>query len=283
VALRKKGDDAGALALFEQAYAAQRSPRAAAQMALAHQALGHWARAEENLVEALGAVNDAWIDRNRPYLEESLVAVRRHLGWLEVTSNVTGAEVRVEAELVGRLPLDHPLRVAAGDFTVEVRAPGYAGIQRSVHVDPGARALAAFEFVARAAASEAPERDVSRVPSEASYGHEAAWMLFGGAGALLLVGIGGAVTREWEARIYNDDSQCGPSGGLSRSARCGTNRDIGSAAETVAIVALAGAGLAAAAGGALLFFDRRRPGPTPAARAFGCGVVSAGVVCDGAF
>jgi hypothetical protein len=293
VTLRKQGDDASALAVFEQAYSLRRSPRAAAQMALANQALGQWVRAEPGLVEALGATGDAWVDRNRPYLEESLVAVRAHLGWLAVESNAAGAEVWIGSKLAGRLPLDAPLRVAAGDLVAMVRAPGYTEVQRTLHVDAGERALAAFTFVgpSEAAASPIPPEpasvgtpapvigDEKRLPPSR---HKAAWLTLVGAGALGLVGVGALVTREWEARIYDDDARCGPAGGLSRYARCGTNRDIGSAAQTVAAIALTGSAVAGVTGGVLLLGGSRRD-PSPAAVSLGCSLAAQGIVCDGAF
>src|SRR3979409_1225623 len=90
VRLRREGDDAGALAAFERAYGLVPSPRALGQIALAHQALGHWLEAEHGLVEALRISSDAWVARNRAYLEESLAAARAHLAWLDVDCNVVG-------------------------------------------------------------------------------------------------------------------------------------------------------------------------------------------------
>jgi hypothetical protein len=74
----------------------------------------------------------------------------------------------------------------------------------------------------------------------------------GAAGVLALLGTGAIVTREWEAGIYNDDSKCAPLGGESRYARCGVNRDIGSAAQTIAVSAFIGTGLSAVLAGVLL-------------------------------
>jgi hypothetical protein len=101
--LRKEGRDAEALGTFERAYAQHPSPRAAAQMALAHHALAQWREAERGLVAALDSREDPWIARNRVYLEESLTVVQAHLAWLEVDSNVAGAEVWVDGAPRGRL------------------------------------------------------------------------------------------------------------------------------------------------------------------------------------
>jgi hypothetical protein len=94
---------------------------------------------------------------------------------------------------------------------------------------------------------------------------------------LLLVGAAAVVTREWEALIYNNDGQCGPTPGLSRSARCGTNRDIGMATETIADVALVGAGIAAAASGLLFVMGSGRLAPK--AGIVACGLDGPGMAC----
>jgi hypothetical protein len=53
IELRKKGEDEAARREFETAYAAAKSPRAAAQLGFAEQAIGDWASAEVHVMEAL--------------------------------------------------------------------------------------------------------------------------------------------------------------------------------------------------------------------------------------
>src|SRR5947209_3601580 len=64
VDLRKQGRDMDALEEFRKAYAAARSPRALAQIALAEQALGRWVDAESDLDQALASKSDPWIRKN---------------------------------------------------------------------------------------------------------------------------------------------------------------------------------------------------------------------------
>ncbi len=285
--LRKQGRDAEALAMFEQAYAKHASPRAVAQIALAHHALAQWREAERGLIDGLRSTDDAWIERNLAYLEESLRVVQAHLAWLDVESDVVGAEVWVGGELSGRLPLAEPLRIVAGDVAVEVRATGYATMGRTLQVTASARVLSVFAFGAvpvpeRPAPQEAPA--LPRLPAGLtnSRSRTAAWATLAGAGALGVVGIGGLVTREVEADIWNDDSKCLPPPGQSRYSRCGANRDIGLAAQTIAIGAFVGAGLAAAVSGVLLL-RIPRSAPAPATGTAGCFVVGPGFECRGAF
>jgi tetratricopeptide (TPR) repeat protein len=287
VALRRIGRDAEALAAFERANALRPSARAAAQIALAHQALAQWREAERGLVEALGNLDDSWVARNREHLEHSLAAVGAHLAWLEVESNVAGAQVWIGGELFGGLPLDRPTRIAAGEVTVELRAPGYAPIQHTFQVEAKSQAHASFTFVTQSAAQPHLSADDSRVAPPAalrptSARRTAGWFSLAGAGGLLLAGIAGAVTREWEARIYNDDSKCAPAGNRSRYELCGTNQDIGSAAQTIAIVAFVGSGVAGVASGVLLL-GTSRSAPAPTMGRIDCTLAGLGLSCLGAF
>src|SRR5258707_14137266 len=71
VALRQRGDDEAALAELRQAYDMGHGARAQGQVALAEQALGHWADAERDLTAALASASDPWGARNRVVLETS--------------------------------------------------------------------------------------------------------------------------------------------------------------------------------------------------------------------
>jgi hypothetical protein len=309
LAFRKLGQDSDALAAFEHAYAQHPSPRAAAQVALARQALAHWREAERGLLEALHAKDDPWITRYRAELDQSLAAVQAHLASLEVECNVDGAEVWVQRELQGHTPLGRPMRVDAGDVSVELRAPN-ATIQRVLHIDAGSQVHATFTFVASPLGpspplttppsadvpSASPERgrasgDTGGAPFPAGHSPTGSQAKTGGyialaaAGGLALVGIAGLSTREVEASIYNDDARCAPivvgNMVLSRYNRCGTNRDIGSAALTIGVASLVGAGVAGILSAVLL----AQPSALFATRktAAGCAVTVAGFACHGLF
>jgi serine/threonine protein kinase len=79
VEARLQGDDDAALAAFREAHAlAPELGRTAAQLGLAHQALGAWRQAEPLLTRAL-ASDDPWVAEHREALEGSLAVVREHL------------------------------------------------------------------------------------------------------------------------------------------------------------------------------------------------------------
>ncbi|HEY8922921.1 MAG TPA: hypothetical protein VIU64_01000, partial [Polyangia bacterium] len=134
IALRESRNDVAALDAFRRAYDLEKGARALAQVALAEQALGRWVPAEADLAHALARTDDPWIGRNKGLLDQALAEIRGHLGSLQLTGGVPGAEVLVDGASVARLPLAEPLRVNAGRVMLEVRAAGYAPFARAVVV-----------------------------------------------------------------------------------------------------------------------------------------------------
>jgi hypothetical protein len=288
VELRTQRRDAEALEAFARALAIRSSARAVAQMALAHQALTHWKEAETGLTEALSSSADGWVVRNRMVLEESLAEVRAHLAWLEVESNAQDAELYVAGELCCRLPQAQPLRIVAGDVLVEVRAPAFPPLQRTLHAEPASHVHAVFTFDARPRSPRPVPTNDAVAPAPApisplpSPSRRLAWYALGAAGGFVLLGTGATITREWEAHIYNDDGQCAPSNGQPRYVRCNTNRELALTAQTVAIVAFGLAGAAAAVGGTLLLTSeggQPRVGGAP----LGCALWAVGFACRASF
>jgi hypothetical protein len=134
VELRKQGDERAALGILQQAYAAGPTPRAAGQLALAEQALGRWVAAEGHLNEALRSQDDPWVRKNHSSLTEALQTIQTHLGRVEVTGDPPGADVYIDGQPAGKLPLADPVRVAAGSVEVELRAPGFITSGKTVVV-----------------------------------------------------------------------------------------------------------------------------------------------------
>jgi len=281
VDLRAEGRDREALVEFERAFAAHRSARARAQIALAHQALGAWVEAEAGLVEALAAHDDTWIARNRAPLEEALAVVRRHLAWIEIESNVDGAELVIDGVPTGRLPQAQATRVVTGVHVVEVLATGFEPSRRRVDMDADARAHEVLTLVPvrRDATAPAPA-GAARAMDPPS--RTALWITVGSGGALTALGIGAQIARENSVAIYNDDSRC-RYGGVPRDDRCGTYRRSANAATIVMIAGYVGAGVAAIGAGVLLAMSS--PARAPRASYVRCGVGAGAwsLQCGGAF
>jgi hypothetical protein len=137
VELRRNGDDEGALALLVQAYGLARAPRTAGQLGLCEQALGRWAEAETYLTEALKAQDDPWVKKNRRTIEDALAVVKSHIARIEIQGDPQAAEVWVNGTLVGKLPLGSPVRVAAGEVEVELRAPNFVSEKKTMRLEAG--------------------------------------------------------------------------------------------------------------------------------------------------
>ena len=137
IELRKAHDDEGAAREFQKAYDQVHTPRAAGQLGLAEQALGRWEDAERHVGEALHATGDAWVVKNRAILDEALGAIQGHLARIEVIGDPEGADVSVNGRVVGKLPLQEAVRVSAGEVEVELHAPGYVPMQRTLTIVGG--------------------------------------------------------------------------------------------------------------------------------------------------
>jgi PEGA domain len=252
IELRRAGRDSEALAVFQRALAADGSPRTRAQVGLAEQALGFWVEAERDLSAALEAGKDAWFQQHQTALHRALEVIRAHLATLEVVANVSGAELWINGSRAGVLPLASPLRVVAGTMTVEVRAPGFETQTRSVEVAAQAQGRQVIELApmvapiqeTKAAGDVKPKEVLSRPPNGSENRsppekggslRTGAWVSLASA-VVLLAGSGVALlVRNTEAAAYNDDQRCFY-GRLTRDQRCGSYRNAGSVAQTIAVI-----------------------------------------------
>lgn len=150
VELRKHGQNAAALAEFQRAFAQTPSPRAAAQIALAQQALGEWEAAEEGLRAALAMHDDAWIERNRQPLTAALDTVQARLATLWIDCNVPGATLLVDGRTLGTAALGRSVRVRAGTLQIEARAPGRPAVHQEVEIAARAEQHVALSFAGTA-------------------------------------------------------------------------------------------------------------------------------------
>ena len=295
--LREEGRDAEALSLFERARELQPTPRADAQLALANQALGNWVAAERGLMAALGATGNPWVAQRAAILQKALATVREQLAWLEVETNLPGAEVSVNDKALGSTPLAGALRVPAGLVHLKVTAAGYAPVLRLVHVTAGERAHEALvlepdpgvrprpEEGRRAAAPAPPgvapdEENGASPPRSAT--RTLAWVALGGGVALVAGGAAATAVRESSVATWNDEAAC-LKGTATRAQTCSQYQ---STANTATVLAAAGY----ATGGALaltslILFLRAPRAPPPLAQAFAprCGVGVLAVSCEGTF
>lgn len=282
--LREKRDDGGALAEFKRAYQLSKSGRALAQIALAEQALGRWVDAQTNLTQALERADDPWIARNEKLLRQALTSIKGHTGTLEITGAVPGAEILINDEKVGTFPTPAVL-VPAGSVALEVRAPGYLPVVRTVLIP--ARGLARERIVLVAAPAAAtvaaaaeptetpataspaisttvPTISASAAPAESGAGWSnrkkvGAGIAAGGA-ASLAVGIALQIVREQRAGAFNNE-HCGVTGSLiTGPTDCHSRYDGVQNAEKLAIAGFIGAAVLGGLGTYLFLSGGNTPG-----------------------
>jgi len=166
VELRKVGKDREALAVFQQAVEAARTPRGLGQLGLCEHALGMWIEAEAHLKEALAQERDPWIGKNGGKLRQDLARVQDKIGSIDVWGTPAGARVSVDGHQAATLPLAAPIRALVGGHAVTVEAPGFVPEIRTVTVAAGA---ASREHVALAASAPPPvEKSEHARPPRAS-------------------------------------------------------------------------------------------------------------------
>lgn len=299
IELRKQGKDQDALEVFRRAQALAPTPRAAAQLGFAEQALGRWVDAYEHVDDALHAANDPWIAKNRPVLESSLATIRKHVGEVEILGEPGGAEVRVDGRPQGTLPLNRRIRAAAGTISVEVRAAGFLPVTRAVVVTPEELVretiiLQPVTSLPPAAATGETARtagdvELGRAPTSAEasrpWARPLAWAGVVGAGVFVAAGGIALGIRESKAQWFSDSAHACDENTPSRGAAgCKDAYDTGHTAGNLAIVSFAAAG-AVAIGAAVLFYASGPHGDAghPTAVSFACGPTGAaagfGMVC----
>jgi hypothetical protein len=106
-------------------------------MGLAEQALKLWVEADKHLAEALQGRADPWIKKNRVVLEQQRRAVATHVGRVVVGGEPAGANVFLNGQNAGTIPLRDPVTVPPGPVRVEVRSPGYVSTSMSLIVAAG--------------------------------------------------------------------------------------------------------------------------------------------------
>jgi len=240
--LRRSGRSADALALFRRAYEVAPSPRALGQMGLVESSLQLWADAEAHLGAALATPNDAWVHRNRQFLDQARDRTKEHMGELVITGP-PGTKVSLGERAIGALPLAAPVRLVEGDIAISATSDGYRPFSLDLSIRGGARAAVSIVLERIDLAAHDPENG-PEIHDPASIAPPARrWRLW--TGMTLAVAGAGALTWgiAWIALDGRRDCGGGP------PAACATTYDT----RTPGILLAVGGGALALAGGALLY------------------------------
>jgi hypothetical protein len=292
IELRRAGRNREALASFEKACELDPNPRAIAQAALAHQALGDWVEAEQGLESALTSADDPWIVKFRDVLEGALAIIRSHLGWLDVQTNVATGELVLDGGAAHyELPLAPRIRVLAKKLDFELRSPGRPPFQRTIDVAPGEEVHVAVALDAQApaplgpspVAPAAPAPDVA--PRSDSEGMQMrrleGYVAIGVAVASAAAGIVAWRVRENQVAVFNDNSRC-LLGTMTREQQCGAQARAANVALGAELGAFAIAGVGAGLG-AWLLWPSAAPSNVRTARAVCAPWAGYGIACEGRF
>ena len=236
--LRRAGRSADALALFRRAYEVAPSPRTLGQMGLVESSLQHWADAEAHLVAALATPDDAWVHRNRQFLDQARERTREHMGELVITGP-QGTKVSLGETPLGSLPLAKPVHLVEGEITINATSAGYKPFSLDLSIKGGARAAVSIvlERIDLTARNSEIQDLVSPSPPAGR------WRVR--TGTALAVAGAGALT--WGIAWIALDGR--PDCGAGQPARCATTYDT----RTPGMLLAVGGSALALAGGALLY------------------------------
>jgi hypothetical protein len=102
-------------------------------MGLAEHDLHRWLDSEAHLSEALASPDYPWIKKIHAQLAGVLASARRHIGELSV-QGTPGAAVYVNEESKGILPLSGPIRLGEGEVKVQITAPRYQPVLKTLTI-----------------------------------------------------------------------------------------------------------------------------------------------------
>jgi hypothetical protein len=150
--LRRQGQAAEALVLFQKAHLLEPTPRTVGQIGLVEASLQHWIDADAHLTSALESPAEPWVSGNRKLLDKALAVARQHIGEL-VVDGPSGTHVFVSGRGTKTLPLTSPIRVGEGDVRVSAIAAGYKQLIQVVRIEGGKRTSLKLDLVPYPSAS----------------------------------------------------------------------------------------------------------------------------------
>lgn len=192
---------------FEQAYELWPDFRVLYNIGKVRATLGRSAEAVAAFEAYLEKGGTELPEERKQEVREAIAAQLAHVGTVEVRVSVPGAEVRVDGRLVGRSPLDAPVRLTEGKHTVEAILPGRPLQLREVEL-PGASKLAielAFPAPVSPRVALAPAAAPAVVAPAPAPDPRRRWRVvgFGVAGVGALAAIAGAIVAYGAASDAN--------------------------------------------------------------------------------
>ena len=146
VSLYKDRDFVAALVEFRRAYELVPNYRVLFDIAQSLYQLQRYAEALSAFESYLAQAGTQIAPVRRASVESDIRALRARVGRLDVTTNVDGAEIRVDDQTVGTSPLAAPVLVSVGHRKITVAKPGRVPLEKFVDVAAGDRTAVSFDF-----------------------------------------------------------------------------------------------------------------------------------------
>jgi hypothetical protein len=127
---------ADALAAYTDVYAVTKDPALLYNMGRALQALNRFPEALEKLT-AFEAAASPELKARVPRLPKLIADIRERVTTLTIRTNIEGARILVRNTVVGRAPLEGPLKLVAGPAEIEIEAEGYFTAKKSLELRGG--------------------------------------------------------------------------------------------------------------------------------------------------
>ncbi len=299
VALRRSGKDEAALNAFLDAEKrAPNSVRVLLHVTAASQATGKWLLAYQYLQKASSHSDDPYYQRYRASIRAMEDAVAQHVGQFRVQGSPAGAELYLNGESLGSLPMANARFLEAGSYVLEVKKPGFFPLRRPVTIPGGAGLsqetvqlnpsdLAGSDDGRRSSDKAALHGDSSSdAPHSALRGRWLTWTLAGTSAALFATSGVAFAIRQSEVKHWNDNERClSTSHPLdTREQLCGDVRSNAQTAESVAIVTgLLGVGFGAGAVAHWLATSEHPRASSQSGGLHSCSAGLASIVCSGTF
>jgi hypothetical protein len=300
IQLRRQGQDEAALnAFLEAEVQSPNSVRVLLHVATAAQAASKWLMADEYLQKATARENDEYYQRYKGDIDEVKAAVAQRVGHFRAVGTPDGAEVILNGQPVGTLPMDTPKTLEAGTYVLEVNKVGFYRLRRPITVPGVVLTRETVELRERLPGSP-DDGSGGVVGADGTTAQKDWWSqpwvtwTFAGLGVAGLATSGVALLlRNQAVDHWNDDNRCldPERPGQSRSEVCADVRNDIDTAEQVAMVGgvVGGVFLTAALTHWLATRGSDEPpstasgGSKKAAEALSCNAGWLSVACSGSF
>lgn len=301
IQLRRTGDDEAALAVFLQAESeAPTSVRVLLHVVTAAQAAGKWLLAEEYMRRVNRDKEDAYYRRHRVSIEGVESAINQRVGQFQALGAPEGAEIRLNGEAFGKLPMAEPRSLETGTYVMEVVSPGHYNLRRPITITGGVLTREAVELKLRPA--DAPvdftqagggrgAGGVDAPPQKWWQSSAITWSLAGVAVLGAATTTAALIVRERQADKWNDDNGCLDRNNplVTREQQCSGVKDDVELAEKVAIVG--GITAVAFGGAAIAHWVATSPSSSPQSgeakaprrASVACSPGLASMICQGSF